>query len=80
MVGLLSPELTIKNFVVVRKKLSMLASYGGTHEDLQECLDLIARGVVTPQVEKGSLEDFPKVLADLHNGKIKSRIALVPKL
>lgn len=47
-------------------------------QDLKECLELIAQGVVKPQVETGSLDDFDKVLQDLHAGKVKSRIALIP--
>ncbi len=78
-VGLLGPELTIANSLAVRKKLSILCSYGGMKEDLEDCLDLIQKGTLKPQVEKGDLDDFPEVLEKLHAGKIKSRIALVPK-
>lgn len=48
--------------------------------DLKACLELISSGELRPQVEMGELENFDKVLQDLHSGKIKSRIALVPKL
>ena len=47
--------------------------------DLEDCLDLIAKGKLKPQVETGDLNDFPEVLKRLHEGKIKSRIVLVPK-
>ncbi|KIX94010.1 uncharacterized protein Z520_10347 [Fonsecaea multimorphosa CBS 102226] len=79
LVGLLSGEVTIPSFVAVRKQLDILCSYGGTVEDLVASLDLISRGVITPQVETGSMADFPKVLEDLHAGRVKSRIALVPE-
>ena len=46
--------------------------------ELQACLDLIARGVLQPQVETGDMGDFPDVLKRLHEGGVKSRIALVP--
>lgn len=77
-VGLLSPHIAINNFLSVRKHLSILCSYGGTMEDLKQCLRLIADGKLRPQVVIGKLEDLPKVLEDLHAGKVKSRIALVP--
>jgi alcohol dehydrogenase, propanol-preferring len=47
--------------------------------DLEEALDLVHQGALKPQVETGDLADFPDVLEKLHNGKIKSRIALIPK-
>jgi propanol-preferring alcohol dehydrogenase len=42
-------------------------------------MELISKGVLTPRVETGALKDFAKKLAELHEGKIKSRIALVPE-
>jgi propanol-preferring alcohol dehydrogenase len=49
-------------------------------KDLKDCIELISEGKLNPQVVTGSLDDLPQVLEDLHNGKIKSRIALIPKL
>ncbi|PGH10926.1 hypothetical protein AJ79_05171 [Helicocarpus griseus UAMH5409] len=68
-------ELDMKNGI--RKRLSFIFSYGGQYEDLVEVLNLIAKGVIRPQVEKGKLEDFPTVLKKLCEGKIKDRFALV---
>ncbi|KAK5064446.1 hypothetical protein LTR84_000279 [Exophiala bonariae] len=79
LIGLLNPNLSFHSVEAVRKQLNILCSYGGTHVDLRASLDLVAKGIIKPQVETGRLEDFPKVLADLHAGKIKSRIALVPE-
>lgn len=78
-VGLLGPELTIHNALAVRKRLSILCSYGGRQDDLIDCLDLIQKGVLKPQVETGDIDDFPEILDRLHRGLIKSRIALIPK-
>jgi propanol-preferring alcohol dehydrogenase len=77
-VGLLSPKVTMDNFLAVRKHLSILCSYGGTMDDLKQCLKLIASGDLKPQLERGDLADFPKALEDLHEGRVKSRIALIP--
>lgn len=79
-VGLLAHELPFKNLISVRKHLSILGSYGGTMEDLKQCIALISEGKLHPQVVTGSLDDLPQVLEDLHHGKIKSRIALIPNL
>jgi propanol-preferring alcohol dehydrogenase len=77
-VGLFGSELTVDNMLCMRKRLSVLFSYGGWMRDLEEALDLVRQGVVKPQVETGALDDFPAVLERLHHGKIKSRIALIP--
>ncbi|KAJ9491650.1 hypothetical protein VN97_g1579 [Penicillium thymicola] len=64
----------------IRKRLSIIFTYGGQYRDLVEVLDLIAKGVIQPQVELGNLQDFPRVLKELGEGKIKDRIALVSDL
>ena len=79
LVGLLNPGISFNSLPAVTKQIDILCSYGGTYSDLEASLDLIAKGVITPQVESGSMKDFPQILDDLHNGKIKSRIALVPE-
>ena len=77
-VGLLGPELTLHNALAVRKRLLFATSYGGVYQDVVECLELIRDGKLRPQVETGDLQDFATVLERLHEGKIKSRIALIP--
>ena len=79
LVGLLDPVLTLHSGVAVRKQLNILCSYGGRYSDLEACLDLIAAGIVKPQVVTGNMADFPKILDELHAGKVKSRIALIPE-
>ncbi|KAF7197517.1 alcohol dehydrogenase [Pseudocercospora fuligena] len=75
-VGTLAAENTIQMKTGIRKRLSIIFSYGGQIEDLREALDLIAKGDLKPQVETGKLEDFPKWLKDLCDGKVKARVAL----
>ena len=60
----------------IRKRLTISFSYGAKREDLTEALSLIAQGKLDPQVESGSLEDFPRWLTDLCDGKVKSSVAL----
>ncbi|KAJ5261440.1 hypothetical protein N7478_012035 [Penicillium angulare] len=61
----------------IRKRLSIIFTYGGQYQDIVEVLDLIAKKIILPQVEMGRLQDFPEVLRDLRAGKIKDRVALV---
>lgn len=77
-VGTLSDETVIDAKLCIKKRLTVLFNYGGLYEDAVEVLDLIAKKAIRPQVETGDLKDFPKVLQDLHDGKIKSRKALIP--
>lgn len=56
----------------------MLGSYAGTIADVKACLDLIAGGHLVPQVSEADMKDFPSILEDLHHGKFKGRIVLVP--
>lgn len=77
-VGTLSDETSIDAKLCIKKRLTVVFNYGGQYQDVMEVLDLIASGAIQPQVEIGDLKDFPKVLQDLHEGKIKSRMALIP--
>jgi propanol-preferring alcohol dehydrogenase len=77
-VGTLSNETVVDAKICIKKRLTVVFNYGGQYQDVVEVLDLIAKKALRPQVETGDLKDFPRVLQDLHDGKIKSRIALVP--
>lgn len=78
-VGTLSPENVMNMKRGIRKRLTIVFSYGGQREDLEELLDLMGRKIITPQTEEGKLEDFPRWLEDLCDGNVKARVALVPK-
>jgi propanol-preferring alcohol dehydrogenase len=77
-VGTLSNETVVDAKICIKKRLTVVFNYGGQYQDVVEVLDLIAKKALRPQVETGDLKDFPRVLQDLHDGKIRSRIALVP--
>jgi propanol-preferring alcohol dehydrogenase len=77
-VGTLSNETVVDAKICIKKRLTVVFNYGGQYQDVVEVLDLIAKKSLRPQVETGDLKDFPRVLQDLHDGKIRSRIALVP--
>lgn len=70
-------ENTMHMKIGVRKRLTYLFSYGAQVEDVEEVLQLIAKGDIRPQVETARLEELPDVLERLKDGKIKSRVALV---
>ena len=61
------------------KRLAILHTFGGHSVDIIEGMELISKGVLTPRVETGHLKEFSQKLTELHEGKIKSRIALIPE-
>lgn len=76
-IGTLDLENTVHMKVGIRKRLSIVFSYGGQLRDLEDVLALIAKGAIEPQVEDMHLDDIPTVLKDLCDGKIRGRVALV---
>ncbi|KAK3068385.1 hypothetical protein LTR53_014099 [Teratosphaeriaceae sp. CCFEE 6253] len=78
MVGLISPVCPLIPFLTVMKGLTIKGSYNGDRAALIECLNLMAKGVLKPNVEVRSVVDLPEVLHDLHAGKVKSRMVLLP--
>ena len=42
-------------------------------------MDLIAEGIIRPQVQLGTLLDFLRVLRELGEGKFDGRVALMQK-
>ncbi|KAF2151568.1 GroES-like protein [Myriangium duriaei CBS 260.36] len=75
-IGSLDTENTIHMKIGTRKRLSYIFSYGGQVPDLKAVLNLIAEGVIKPQVKTRQMEAFPAVVKELEQGKIKGRIAL----
>ena len=78
-VGLLAPELKINNLLCCVKRLAFLHTFGGHTADIVEGMELISKGKLSPRVETGELKEFATRLTELHEGKIKSRIALIPE-
>ncbi|KAJ5825866.1 Short-chain dehydrogenase/reductase SDR [Penicillium riverlandense] len=76
-VGTFDEENTVDMKIGIRKRLDIIFTYGGQLRDLKEVLDLISKRILQPQVETAGLKDFPRVLKDLCDGKIKARVALL---
>lgn len=76
-IGTLDSENSIDMKIGIRKRLSINFTYGGQLRDLKAVLDLISKKAIQPQVENATLRDFPTVLKDLCDGKIKARVVLI---
>lgn len=62
------------------KEMTTIGSLGGTTQDLAECLDMISKGQLNPQIEENSLNDVNKVLKKLHDGNATARLVLKASL
>ena len=59
--------------------MTVQGSYVGNLEEMNELLDLVRGGEVTPiPVEKRSLSRVTETLQDLDKGRILGRVVLVP--
>lgn len=76
LVGLPAESLSIPIFDLVLKGISVIGSIVGTRKDLQEALDLAARGLVTAEYESASMSEINGIFADMRAGKINGRIVL----
>jgi len=57
----------------------VLYTFGGHSADIVEGMKMIADGSLKPQVETVAMQDFPTALRDLHEGRVKSRVVLIPE-
>lgn len=62
--------------LLVLKRLNIVGSVTGTLKEVEEALDFTARGLVRPQLTKGTLNDVDKFLKLLNEGKLPGRAVL----
>lgn len=79
-VGMGSNITQYQNTKMCYKEMTTIGSLGGTTQDLAECLDLIAKGKITPQIEDNNLDQVNEVLDKLEKGKATARLVLKAKL
>ncbi|KXT15933.1 hypothetical protein AC579_1457 [Pseudocercospora musae] len=78
MVGLLAETVPFMPIMMIVRMVTIKGSYNGSTEDLKSGLELLAQGIITPKITTGSIEDLPKTLKDLDEGKITGRRVLLP--
>ncbi len=76
LVGLPPEELPVPIFELVLKGISILGSIVGTRKDLEETLDLAARGLVRCDYSTAKMEDINEVFSQMKAGKITGRVVL----
>ncbi|HUP58107.1 MAG TPA: zinc-binding dehydrogenase [Bdellovibrionota bacterium] len=78
-VGLGALQVPFMPMIVASYEIRVQGSFWGTSVELKEVLRYIAEGKISPQVETGKLEDTNYWIEELKNGRVKSRMALMPK-
>ena len=58
------------------KRLNIVGSVVGTMQDVDECLDFTARGLVKPILTHGTLEDLGDLCKKMSEGKLAGRAVL----
>ncbi|KAI6918723.1 40S ribosomal protein [Hortaea werneckii] len=77
-VGLLAQHAPLIPGYLVMHAKTIKGNYNGSLESFAEVMELIGQGVLKPKLETGSIEDLPKVLKDLDDGKVRTRMVLLP--
>ncbi|KXS99427.1 hypothetical protein AC578_8159 [Pseudocercospora eumusae] len=77
-VGLLSMQTPLLPGLMVTKCYTIKGTFAGEIEGLKECLELLAKGVIRPELSTASVNGLPQVLKDLDDGKIEGRKVVLP--
>ena len=78
LVGVLAENVPLLPLFSVVNALTIRGSYNGSVDAYRECLELMGKGVLTPGVQTGSVEELPEVLRRLDGGEIQGRMVLLP--
>lgn len=78
-VGLGSLTVPLMPMIVAANEIRVQGSFWGTSMELKEVLRYIADGKIRPQVDTGKLEDINHWIDELKHGRVRSRMALLPK-
>ncbi len=76
LVGLPPESMPVPVFDLVIKGISVIGSIVGTRKDLEETMDLAARGLVKATYESAQMSDINDVFRQMRAGKINGRIVL----
>lgn len=77
-IGLGKGKLLINLAKMCNKEITVFGNFYGTKEELEECLDLVSRGLVKPVVTQLPFNDLNGVANMLRDGKIKGRAVFNP--
>lgn len=73
--GKLETTVEVSDFITQEKRL--LASNGGTKEDIEDIYALMAEGKLTPTLTEISFDEIPKGIEMLENNEVQGRLVVV---
>ncbi len=77
-VGVGNGQAAIQTAALITYQIRVQGTFWGTHAELEAVYELIKSGKVCPNVETAPLKEVNHWLEELHAGRVKSRIALLP--
>lgn len=78
LVGVGNGKVTVQSAAMITFQVRVQGTFWGTHKDLSEALQLISKNQVIPSVETAPMKDVNHWLEELHAGRVKSRMAMIP--
>lgn len=78
LVGLAATETTLSTHEFIAQSVTLLAGSGSTLDELQEVLQLISKGSITPILEEIPFYDIPAGLKRLEEGAVLGRLFVNP--
>jgi len=78
LVGAAPQNIQLSTMLAISKEVKILPNLWGCKRELEEVMQAIADGKVKPIVETRPMDHCTQVLEELHDGKLKSRVALIP--
>lgn len=78
LVGLPPSTFPLDIFNVVLNRITVRGSIVGTRLDLQECLDIAARGKIKAHIETQPLDNINAIFEKMKKGKLEGRVVLSP--
>ncbi|KAI0688134.1 alcohol dehydogenase [Cytidiella melzeri] len=76
--GLMANQLNASPMLTMLKNLTLKTSYWGCKSELAEILEAIGQGKLKVLVQERPMSEVAKMLHDMHEGKIKNRVAVIP--
>lgn len=76
--GLMADTFSAMPIVTMMKDLRLTTSYWGLKHELVEVLQAIADGKLKTLVEERPMSQLSHLLHDMHEGKLKNRVAIIP--
>lgn len=77
-VGMANAKLTLPNYDLSRREVTIHYNYGGTSSEQKEIMVWILRGLLNPVVSEASMSELPAYMEKLRKGELAGRVVFKP--